>query len=165
MAKFRREPEKILDIDASMKGTLVFKDPVNLRINGLFEGNLEFKGTLTIGENADVRAEIRGERIYIEGKFKGKIESTQTVILRDTCWVEANIFTSNISIEEGAFFEGSIKMVKDILNIDELSKYLNISREKIEDWVATGSIPYITKENKILFDRNKIEEWLTKEKV
>ena len=32
--------EKILDVDASMQGTLSFNDPVNLRINGKFEGKL-----------------------------------------------------------------------------------------------------------------------------
>ena len=50
----RREEEpkeKILDVDASMQGTLSFKDPVNLRINGKFEGKLQTKGSLTIGEH------------------------------------------------------------------------------------------------------------------
>jgi len=41
--------EKILDVDASMQGTLAFKDPVNLRINGKFDGKLDTKGSLTIG--------------------------------------------------------------------------------------------------------------------
>ena len=47
--------EKVLDVDATMQGTLTFRDPVNLRINGSFEGNLDTKGNLTIGENATVR--------------------------------------------------------------------------------------------------------------
>ena len=32
--------EKILDVTASMQGTISFKDPVNLRILGSFEGKL-----------------------------------------------------------------------------------------------------------------------------
>ena len=48
------QKEKVLDVDASMQGTLAFKDPVNLRINGKFEGRLETKGFLTIGEHAVV---------------------------------------------------------------------------------------------------------------
>ena len=46
MASLRRnknqEPEeKILDVNATMQGTMIFKDPVNLRINGEFEGKLD----------------------------------------------------------------------------------------------------------------------------
>ena len=55
-AKDKKQPNdsqgKILDVDASMQGTLSFKDPVNLRINGRFEGRLITKGTLTIGDRA-----------------------------------------------------------------------------------------------------------------
>ena len=38
---------KVLDVDASLQGNLVFKDAVNLHINGNFEGRLETKGDLT----------------------------------------------------------------------------------------------------------------------
>ena len=37
-------PQKVLDVDASLQGNLVFKDAVNLQINGSFEGKLETKG-------------------------------------------------------------------------------------------------------------------------
>ena len=50
--------EKVMDVDASMQGSLSFKDPVNLRINGKFEGTLEVRGNLTIGQNAIVLADI-----------------------------------------------------------------------------------------------------------
>ena len=39
MAFKKKLEEKILDVDAAMQGSLTFKDPVNLRINGKFEGN------------------------------------------------------------------------------------------------------------------------------
>ena len=42
--------EKVLDVNASMQGTLRFDDPVNLRINGKFEGTLDTKGMLMVGE-------------------------------------------------------------------------------------------------------------------
>ena len=63
----RHEAEKILDVDAAMQGSLIFKDPVNLRINGRFEGTLNTKGSLMIGENAVVDADISGDSIVIAG--------------------------------------------------------------------------------------------------
>ena len=43
MALRKRLEERVMDLDANMQGTLSFKEPVNLRINGKFEGNLEMK--------------------------------------------------------------------------------------------------------------------------
>ena len=68
MLKRDKNEKKILDVDASMQGTLTFKDPVNLRINGDFEGKLDTKGILTISANAFVRADINGDEIVISGK-------------------------------------------------------------------------------------------------
>ena len=47
MRKRKEEPtvhvveDKFLDVNATMQGTLRFDDPVNLRINGKFEGTLD----------------------------------------------------------------------------------------------------------------------------
>ena len=65
--------EKVLDVDATMQGTLTFRDPVNLRINGSFEGSLDTKGSLTIGQNAVVKAGIKGESIVVAGRVYGDI--------------------------------------------------------------------------------------------
>ena len=55
--------EKKIEINAQMQGSLSFKDPVNLKINGNFNGTLDVKGTLTIGNTAFVEAHISGENI------------------------------------------------------------------------------------------------------
>ena len=61
-----KEPEeKSIEISAQMQGTVTFKDPVNLKINGNFKGTLEGKGTLTIGSAATVEAHISGENIIV----------------------------------------------------------------------------------------------------
>ena len=39
---------KVLEVDATLQGNLQFKDAVNLRINGCFEGRLETGGELII---------------------------------------------------------------------------------------------------------------------
>ena len=60
--------DKVINIEAGMQGNLKFTGPVNLRLNGDFEGDLEAKGILTIGEKADVKAKtIKGDSITIAG--------------------------------------------------------------------------------------------------
>ena len=44
--------EKFMDVNAAMQGKLVFSDPVNLRINGKFEGELNVRGNLIISKDA-----------------------------------------------------------------------------------------------------------------
>ena len=75
------ETERWLEVDASMTGTLAFKDPVNLQINGQFEGSLETQGNLSIGQRAQVKATIRGERIIIGGTVTGTITATVDCLL------------------------------------------------------------------------------------
>ena len=78
------EDERWLEVDASMTGTLQFKDSVNLRINGRFEGTLDTKGKLFIGEGAKVKATIRGETITIAGTVEGDVTATHRLEYLET---------------------------------------------------------------------------------
>lgn len=42
--------EKFIDIEAGLQGNVKFSSPVNLRISGKFEGELETIGSLIIAE-------------------------------------------------------------------------------------------------------------------
>jgi len=156
----RREEEKILDVNAAMQGSLVFSDPVNLRISGKFEGNLSTKGILTIGRNADVNADIKGETINIAGKVKGKIYASTRLKLDSTAQVAGEIEASVVSIEEGAVFNGKCKMSEGRITLEELSEYLSIEEEKIKELVGEGKIPAEKDGNKLLFVRREVEDWV-----
>src|SRR3989338_8059459 len=103
----KREVEKMLDVDASMQGTLIFKDPVNLRINGRFEGTLNTKGNLMIGEHAVVNADVIGESIVVAGKVNGNISALKELKLISPACVVGAIKTPLFSVAEGAVLEGS----------------------------------------------------------
>ncbi|MCM8786814.1 MAG: polymer-forming cytoskeletal protein [Candidatus Omnitrophica bacterium] len=158
----KKEEEKILDVNATMQGNLVFSDPVNLRINGKFEGNLNVKGNLIIGEAADVNAEIIGENITISGKVKGKIKATHSLSLTSTAEVNADIETPTISVEAGAVFNGRCSMLHQVMSIAELSEYLSIEEQKILEWVNSGKIPVRREGENIFFDRREVEAWIGK---
>ncbi|MCD6583320.1 MAG: polymer-forming cytoskeletal protein [Candidatus Omnitrophica bacterium] len=156
----RRDEEKVLDVNATMQGSLVFSDPVNLRINGRFEGNLKAKGNLIIGERATVFAEIEGENIIISGLVRGKIKSTQIVSLSSTANVYADIHTPKISIEEGATFNGKCTMIGEKLSLEEVADFLSVDKEKVIEWVNNGRIPAQKEGNGYVFDRREVELWV-----
>ena len=98
--------EKVLDVNATMQGALRFDDPVNLRISGKFEGTLDTKGKLMIGNKAVIKANITGEEVQIEGAVAGNIKATEVVKLTKTARLTGDVETPRLSIEDGAVLLG-----------------------------------------------------------
>ena len=165
--------EKILDVDASMQGTIAFKDPVNLRINGSFEGKLDTRGSLTIGENAKVRATIHGDRVVIAGKVKGDIIATQNLSLIAPAIVEGNITTPRLSMTEGAILEGQVAMlgVKEGESLDvnltlkDVAQYLEVESRVVEEWARQRKIPGQQENGEWTFKKSAVDQWIQKERV
>ena len=157
--------EKVVEITANMQGTLSFKDPVNLRINGKFEGTLDTHGTLTIGDAAQVDAHISGENIVIAGKVKGDVNAKRMLVLMPTGVLTGNISTPKLSIVEGALFQGKCQMLDEFLDIDTLAKYLEIETSAILELANAGKIPAARNGNTWRFERTKIDAWAASERV
>lgn len=163
---FKKKPEeKILDVDASMQGSLVFKDAVNLRINGKFEGNLETKGNLIIGSTAVVLANIVGDNIIIGGRVKGRVTAKERLTLLPTAIFEGEIYPVKLNIAEGAILEGKCSMLHDFLNAEELAKYLEVDLNSIMEWVNSGKMPAHKEGNEWKFERKAIDSWVAAGKI
>lgn len=156
---------KILDVDAAMSGTLTFRDPVNLRINGKFEGTLETRGSLIIGPTAMVNAHIVGDDIVLAGRLKGEILAKQKLTLMDSAIVEATIRTAKLIVNEGAVFEGACHMLGDYLGPDDLAKYLEVDISSIIEWANSGKVPAVKEGESWKFERKSIDEWVAAGKV
>ena len=165
---FREKKEtesKAVEIAANMHGSLSFKDPVNLRINGRFEGTLDTRGTLTIGEEAIVDAHITGENIVIAGKMKGDISAKRMLVLMPTAILYGNISTPKLNVVEGAVFQGKCQMFEDYLDIEEVAKYLELDSTAIMELANSGKIPAARNGNSWRFERIKIDAWAASERV
>ncbi len=160
--------ERILDVNATMSGNMAFKDPVNLRINGKFEGSLETRGSLTIGQRAEVNAEITGDSITIAGRVKGQVTAFKELVLERTADVQATIKTPILGIDKGAVFSGGITMLVDqgqMSHVDDVSRYLEIEKTLVVDWASSGKIPAKKEADSWKFNRKAIDEWILSEKV
>lgn len=165
MAFKKQIDEKILDVDAAMQGTLSFKDPVNLRINGKFEGNLDAKGNLTIGSTAVVIADIVGENVIIGGRVKGKIIAKERLTFLPTAIVEGDIHPARLNVAEGAIFEGRCLMLHDLMNAQELARYLEVDLNSVMEWASSGKMPAHKDGNEWRFDRRAIDSWVASGKI
>ena len=163
--KHKAGDAKILDVDAAMSGTLTFRDPVNLRINGKFEGMLETRGTLIIGPAAVVSAHIVGDEIVLAGRTKGEILARQKLTLLNSAIVEAKIRTAKLIVNEGAIFEGDCHMLGDYLGVDDLARYLEVDISSILEWANSGKVPAVKEGEGWKFERKAIDEWVAAGKV
>ena len=165
MAFKKNLEEKTLDVDAAMQGSLSFKDPVNLRINGKFEGNLDTRGNLTIGATAVINADIIGDNIIIGGRVKGKITAKERLTLLPQAIVEGHIYPTKLNIAEGAVFEGQCTMLHDFLNSEQLAKYLEVELSSIVEWANSGKMPANKENNDWKFERKAIDSWVASGKI
>ncbi|MEE9591677.1 MAG: polymer-forming cytoskeletal protein [Thermodesulfobacteriota bacterium] len=94
--------------DLSITGKMRFDGLV--RIDGKFNGDIDSSGTLIIGDEAVVDANIKVDTTLITGEVKGEIEATSKIELRKPCKLYGNIKTPNLIIGEGVIFEGNCEM-------------------------------------------------------
>ena len=157
--------EKVIEINAQMQGELIFGDPVNLKINGRFSGRLESKGTLTIGSSAQVEANIYGDNIVLAGKVKGNVVAKKMLVLMPSAVLAGDISTPKLNIVEGAVFQGRCQMLDEFLSVEDLAQYLEIDAAAIVELASSGKIPALKEGENWKFERSKIEQWASADKV
>jgi len=157
---------RILDVTASMEGSLVFQEPVALRISGRFEGNLETRGELTIGEKATVRADIIGETITVAGRVEGKIVAKRSLRVVPPGVIRGEVTTPVLEVEAGAELHGTIRMGGQgiSLSLQEVAEYLEVEPRAVEQWVREGKLPAAQESGQWRFERAKVDEWVAAQK-
>ncbi|HBR56504.1 MAG TPA: hypothetical protein DEA22_03395 [Blastocatellia bacterium] len=84
-----------------------------LRVDGHLVGSVSSdSGTLIVGSNGQVDANIAVSAAMINGVVNGDIVASERIQLGRTARVVGNIQTPRIIIEDGAILEGSCAMVK-----------------------------------------------------
>jgi cytoskeletal protein CcmA (bactofilin family) len=94
----------VLSSDVEIKGTIKFQK--ELLIDGKVEGEINSEGVLTIGENADIRGEIKTKSITVFGKVQGNISVSERCELKSKCTLQGDLKAARLIIEEGATFIG-----------------------------------------------------------
>jgi cytoskeletal protein CcmA (bactofilin family) len=99
-------------IGASMhvKGEISTRE--ELLVDGEVEGSLESHSLLTVGPTGKVLANIKAREVVIFGTVKGNVEVTEKLAIREQGSLVGDIRTAGISIDDGAYFKGSIDIVR-----------------------------------------------------
>src|SRR3954471_24351859 len=85
----------------------------SLYIDGRVEGSVNPPGNrVTVGRNGQVQANINPQGVVVLGKDKGNVTARHRVDIRNEGSLGGDVVCQRISIEDGAWFKGSIDIRK-----------------------------------------------------
>jgi cytoskeletal protein CcmA (bactofilin family) len=96
---------------ARFKGSLKVDESV--RIDGVFSGDIEAKGTIHVSEGAEVDAKVRAAYVVVSGTFRGEVRADEKTELMPKSKLSGEIITKALSVHEGAIMDGTIQMTSD----------------------------------------------------
>ena len=94
-----------------VKGEIL--SPSDIRIDGTFEGKVQTKGRVVVGETACIKGDIVCENIDLWGKVEGNIYVKDTLALMEGCSVDGTLNIKRLSVELGATFNGNCRMITE----------------------------------------------------
>ena len=97
--------KNVLSSDVEIKGTIKFSN--DLIIDGRIEGEVVSDGSLTVGENANIKGDIRTKSVVVFGKIDGNITVKEQCDLKSNAEIIGDIKAGMLSIESGATFMGN----------------------------------------------------------
>jgi cytoskeletal protein CcmA (bactofilin family) len=97
-------------------GTVIkgeIQSPYDLRIDGTFEGKIQTKGRVVIGESAVIKGDIICENVDLWGRVEGDLFVKDTLALKEGCKMNGNINISRLAVELGATFNGTCRTITE----------------------------------------------------
>ena len=94
----------------TVKGEIYSRE--ELFIDGEIQGSIELQHRLTVGPNGKVRANVKAKEVVVHGSIHGDVQSAEKIIIREKGSLVGDITTAGIVIEDGAYFKGSIDIVR-----------------------------------------------------
>ena len=100
--------KNVLNSDVEVKGTLKFSG--ELTFDGKVEGDILSDGTLTLGDNANVKGTIDVGSVVVRGKITGNIVAKEKIELKAKTELFGDVRAAKLVIEEGVTFVGKTEV-------------------------------------------------------
>ncbi|HYL34309.1 MAG TPA: polymer-forming cytoskeletal protein, partial [Bryobacteraceae bacterium] len=94
-----------------IKGQIFSRE--DLTIDGEVDGSVELhEHRLTVGPNGKLQAGVKAREVVVLGTIHGNVEASDKIDIRKDARLVGDIKTARIVIEDGAYFKGSIDIVR-----------------------------------------------------
>ena len=82
-----------------------------LHVEGRVNGSIRFEGAyLNIGPDAVVKSTVNAREVVVRGSVNGNVSVSERIDIRSGGSLTGDVTAHSVSIEEGAYFKGSIDM-------------------------------------------------------
>lgn len=101
----------IIGATVAIRGDVIAGE--DLYVNGTIEGTLQLdQHRLSVGPRGKVRAAINAREVMIQGSVEGDIHARDKIIIKNEGTLVGDIQVAGIVIEDGAYFKGSIDIIR-----------------------------------------------------
>ncbi len=87
-----------------------FKSQGDVQIEGEVQGKVAAAGTLTIGPEAVITADVTADEAVISGVLNGNLTVAKQIVLHSSARVKGDIVAERISVESGAVIDGRVQI-------------------------------------------------------
>jgi len=85
----------------------------DLVVEGRLRGSVVLPGNdVLIAENASVTAEIQARDVIVRGEVTGNVTASGRAVIEKTGRLDGDLAASAISVEDGARFKGSLRVLR-----------------------------------------------------
>ena len=138
MVKNKLAVQTLLSEDSNVTGDITLDGTI--KVDGKWNGNIRAGGNVIIGEKAEIRGDIKGNRIIISGHVTGDVLASGQLSLTNTAVLTGDASYAAIVIDEGAKLSGTCTLTTPIeapvaVQQTETAEEMNetIATEKTED--------------------------------
>jgi cytoskeletal protein CcmA (bactofilin family) len=82
----------------------------DITVQGRVNGHLVLRAALTIGEQAQMHADVHGTRVLVKGQLTGSIVASERIELTASATVDGSLSANRIVLADGSRFNGGIDM-------------------------------------------------------
>ena len=105
-----KKQSAVIGPSMTIKGEIRARE--ELVVDGEVEGTLESQSSITVGANGKVRSNIKAREVIVYGSVRGNVEVAEKIAIREQGSLVGDIKAAGISIDDGAYFKGSIDIIR-----------------------------------------------------
>ena len=107
--KFFSSPSiDVIESSTKILGDIVSK--ADFRIDGVVEGNITTTGKVVVGKSGKISGKLNCSNADVSGSISGHIQISETLSLMSESYIQGDITTAKLSVEEGAQVDATIVM-------------------------------------------------------
>ena len=107
--KFFSSPSvDVIESSTKIVGDIVSK--ADFRIDGVVEGNITTTGKVVVGASGKISGKLNCSNADVSGSISGHIQISETLSLLSESYIQGDITTAKLSVEEGAQVDATIVM-------------------------------------------------------